>query len=249
MQEIDAALILEGRHYQMAPYRIILMDHLLLIREGIKTIISNIPGLEVIGDVANGIELRKLLEGCAPDMIIINTTIPGVSATEVARDIQAKCPEMKLIFLSTSKSPESLSAALKIGVNGYLLKEDSSRELLDAIKTVRNGQVYISPKVTRQQPSDDNPPALHEGLNVPYDPLTDRERQVLSLVAEGKTDHQIADQLSIKLRTVQRHRFNIRTKLNFKHTADLVKYAIAMGYVRPSEDRPSPTNDYLFPWE
>jgi DNA-binding NarL/FixJ family response regulator len=133
-------------------------------------------------------------------------------------------------MLSMHKSEEFLSMALASGASGYLLKEDSGDELLDAIERIRNGETYLSRKLANQFPSAII--SICRGNHHPaIDPLTARERQVLQMIAEGNTDRQISEALCISIRTVHGHRANIRNKLQLKHTADLVRYAISQGYV------------------
>jgi DNA-binding NarL/FixJ family response regulator len=213
----------------MEPYRIVIADDHVMVREGICNIVNADPGLAVVGQAGDGLELLKVLKQINADMVILDVTMPGLRGLEVAREIHTSHKEIHVLFLSMHKNREFLSLAMAAGAKGYLLKEDSGTELLRAIKVIRNGQTYLSAKLISQYPSDIID--IFTGRDsVTPDALTNRERQVLKLIAEGKTDRQIGELLFISLRTVQRHRFNIRTKLNLKRTADLVKYAIAHHY-------------------
>jgi DNA-binding NarL/FixJ family response regulator len=214
----------------MKPYSIVLADDHLLMREGIREIVKAAPGLTVIGEAGDGLELLKLLKKIQPDMVILDIVMPGLRGIEAAREILSRYPGTSILFLSMHKSREFLTMALEAGAKGYLLKEDSSAELLTAIEEIRNGRTYLSAKMVRQFPTEILGICRGDHKTHP-DPLTNRERQILKLIAEGNTDRHIGEMLFISLRTVQRHRFNIRSKLKLKSTADLVKYALARGFV------------------
>lgn len=213
----------------MADYTIILADDHTLLREGIRTVIESVRGLEVVGEAKDGYELLQLLKRHVPDMVILDISMPGIRGIEVAREIHAHYPRVHILMLSMHKSEEFLSLALEAGACGYLIKEDTSEELLQAIGQIRKGRTFLSTTLAKSLSTDII--GICRGQNRKTgDILTHRERQVLKLIAEGRTDRQIGEMLFISLRTVQRHRYNIRTKLNLKHTADLVKYAITRGY-------------------
>lgn len=213
----------------MRDYHVVLADDHVLLREGIKNLIDAAEGLKVVGEAGDGMELLRILERTRPDLVILDITMPRLRGTEAAHEIRSRFPDMHILFLTMHKSQEFLSMALSIGARGYLLKEDSGKELLQAIDAIRKGRTYLSSKLALEYSTDiigicrGNPDSA-------ADPLTQRERQVLKLIADGNTDRQISELLCISLRTAQRHRYNIRTKLNLKRTAELVKYAIARGY-------------------
>jgi DNA-binding NarL/FixJ family response regulator len=213
----------------MKAYRIILADDHVMMREGIKNMIDAVPGLAVTGETGDGLKLLKLLKKSLPDMVILDISMPGMRGLEAAREIYSLYPDVHVLMLSMHKSEEFLSMALAAGAKGYLLKEDSGDELLLAIDRIRNGETYLSKKLASAFPSAII--SICKGTHkAASDPLTPRERQVLQMIAEGNTDRQISDQLCISVRTVHRHHANIRSKLNLKGTAALVRYAIAQGY-------------------
>lgn len=213
----------------MKEYCIILADDHVMMREGIKNMIDAVEGLAVTGEAGDGLKLLKLLKKTVPDMVILDISMPGMRGIEAAREIHSLYPDVHVLMLSMHKSEDFLSMALDAGAKGYLLKEDSGDELLQAISQIRKGQTYLSKKLASAFPSAILSICQGTHKAVP-DPLTPRERQVLQMIAEGNTDLQISDQFCISVRTVHRHHANIRSKLNLKHTADLVKYAIAHGY-------------------
>jgi DNA-binding NarL/FixJ family response regulator len=213
----------------MTPYSIVLADDYQLVRECIREMINATQGLQVVGEAGDGLTLLKLLKQVNPDLIILDILMPGMRGIEAAREIRARYPGVRILFLSMYKSEEFLAQALAAGASGYLLKEDSSMELLQAIEAIRKGRSYLSARLAMNTPT--NIIDILRGKHiVSTDPLTPRERQVLKLIAEGRTDRQIGELLFISMSTAQRHRHNIRTKLNLRSTADLVKYAIAKGY-------------------
>ena len=214
----------------MSMYKIILADDHALMREGIRNLIDQADDLKVIAETGDGTELLNLLKRTTPDMVILDISMPGLRGIEAAREIHCLYPKVDILILSMHKRQEFLSMALEAGASGYVLKEDTGEELLHAIDQVRHGRTYLSAKLASLYSNDII--SICRGNHKQHaDPLTHREREILKLVAEGHTDRQVSEMLFISFRTVQRHRFNIREKLNLKSTADLVKYAIARGYV------------------
>ncbi len=211
-------------------YRIVLADDHVLVREGIKSLIEKTPGLAVVGEAGDGIALLRLLEKIQPGMVIMDIAMPGLRGLEAAREIQARHPQVKVLILSMYRRREFLSMALAAGAKGYLLKEDTSQELIAAIEEIRKGRTYLSRKLALEFPTEIIG-ICRGNEKIEAEPLTRREREVLKLIAEGLTDREIGAKLFISLRTAQRHHGNIRRKLNLKRTADIVKYAIARGYV------------------
>ncbi len=213
----------------MKDYHIILADDHTMMREGIKNMIDDVPGLAVTGEAGDGLQLLKMLKKSLPDMVILDISMPGLRGIEAAREIHSLYPEIHILMLSMHKSEDFLSMSLEAGAKGYLLKEDSGDELLQAIDQIRKGKTYLSRKLASEFPAAIISICQGDFKAAP-DPLTPRERQVLQMIAEGNTDRQISDQLCISVRTVHRHHANIRSKLNLKGTAALVRYAIAQGY-------------------
>lgn len=214
----------------MKDYTIILADDHVMIREGIRKLIEAENGLKVVGEVGDGLILLKLAKKLHPDMVILDISMPGMRGIEAAREILSHHSDIHVLFLSMHKKEAFFSMALSTGARGYLLKEDSSDELIEAIDCIRKGKTYLSKKLTSEFPAaiisicrGDQPAA--------QDSLTRRERQVLQLIAEGLTDRKIAEKLCISIRTVHRHHANIRNKLGLKRTAELVRYAISQGYI------------------
>jgi len=213
----------------MKGYRIVLADDHAMLREGIKKIINEAEELEVVDEASDGLGLLDILKRNVPDMVILDVAMPKLRGIEVAQDIHKQFPGVAILFLSMHKSREYLQKALAAGARGYVVKEDSGDVLLHAIQTIRKGGSYLSPLMLKEL--SDDPLGLLGGMNrQPEDPLSPRERQILQLIAEGKTSKEIAQLLFISIHTVHNHRKNIRRKLSIRKNADLVKYALKHGY-------------------
>jgi len=218
----------------MDPYRIMLADDHIMLRSGIRKIIEEFEGMEVVGEVGDGLELINMLKKILTDMVILDISMPNLRGIEATREIKYINPDIKILILSMHKSKEYLYQAIAAGAEGYLLKDDSDKELFSAITTIRNDQIYLSPNLSKNLTQDFIETC--QGGNKPLDdPLTAREKQVLKLIAEGNTCKNISNLLYISIRTAQHHRASILKKLNIKKIPDLVKYAIHKGYISSSE--------------
>lgn len=209
-----------------------LADDHVLVRQGLKRILELSGDLEVVGEASDGIELLSLVNRITPDMIILDISMPRLRGIEAIHEVKTIRPDTAILILTMHKDKEYLYLALSSGAKGYLLKEDADKELFSAIENIRQGKTYVSPYFSQELLDDlvqigkgDGKPALD------IDPLTTREREVLKLIAEGKSSKEIGDLLYISARTVDNHRANIMEKLNFKKATDLVKYAIKKGYI------------------
>jgi DNA-binding NarL/FixJ family response regulator len=213
----------------MNSYDIILADDHVLMRQGIKEIIHQGESLNVVGEVGDGLALLKLLNKTRPDMIIMDISMPKLRGIEAATEVKSRYPEIKILVLTMHKDPEFLFHAFAAGADGFLLKEDTNTELFSAIRTVRQNRPYVSPYFSKAL-VDNLVLTCRGGNTFPTDVLTTRERQVLKLIAEGKSNKKMASILNISLFTVQHHRANLIKKLDLDNIADLVKYAIRKGY-------------------
>ncbi len=213
----------------MSSYQIVLADDHLMFRNGLKRIIEESKELLVIGEASDGIELLNLLKKSAPDMVILDLSMPRIRGLEAAHEIKTLYPEVKILILTMHKSKEYLMQALSSRADGYLLKEDTDGELIAAIDTIRRGKIYISPLLAEELTIN-----LVEYINRSGKPLDEtlstREKEVLTLIADGKSNKEIADLLFISPRTVEHHRASINKKLKIQNIVDLVKYAIREGY-------------------
>ncbi|OGP73307.1 MAG: DNA-binding response regulator [Deltaproteobacteria bacterium RBG_16_49_23] len=215
----------------MNPYRIILADDHVILRQGLKRIIEERTGLEVIGEAGCGLELLKILQEVNPNMVILDISMPNLRGIEAINEIKSNHPGTKILILTMHKEKDYLYQAISAGAEGYLLKEDADKELFSAIDTIRRGRTYISPFLSEEPMQDWIQLARGKKELSSTDSLTLREREILKLIAEGKSSKEIADLLYISARTVERHRANLMNKLNLRKTADLVKYAMQKGYL------------------
>jgi DNA-binding NarL/FixJ family response regulator len=202
----------------MKPYRIIIADDHSLIRKGIKILIAQDPGLEVIAEAADGQELLEILKEKRPDMVILDISMPELSGMEALGEIHGLYPDIRVLMLTMHSNVQYCYHAIVAGAHGYLLKDDSDTELLPAIRRIRQGKDYMSPQLASDIP---------EGIrNTTEVHLTPREKQVLKLLVEGLTTKQIAEKLCISPRTVDQHRSNLLKKFGKKKTVDLVNDVI-----------------------
>ncbi len=215
-----------------SPFSILLADDHVMFRRGIRSIIQTLPDVEVVGEASDGFELLELLKKTTPHLVVMDISMPYLRGLEATREIKVLNPDVKVLILTMHKDKEYLFHALSAGAEGYLLKEDADSELISAISTLRKGGTYISPLLSPQLADlfmEKSRPG-GEQMTTTGEPLTVREREILKLIAEGKSSTEVADMLFISSRTVQHHRANIMKKLNIRKTADLVKYAIQKGY-------------------
>ncbi len=219
----------------MAPYRILLADDHTLFRKGIRNIIESAPDLEVVGEAGDGLILLDVLKKNAPDLVILDISMPNLRGLEATREIKILAPKVKVLILTMHKDKEFVYHAVRAGAEGYLIKEDADTELFTAIHTIRNGGNYISPLLSGPLTYELILAAQKGQAAGPPDPLTLREREVLKLIAEGATNKQIAEALSISIRTVENHRANMMQKLKLRKTANLIKYALQYNYISPGD--------------
>ncbi len=216
----------------MSPYRIVLADDHVLVRQGLRRILEESADLEVLGEAGDGLELLDLLRQVTPQLIILDIFMPRLRGIEAIREIKMIQPDANVLILTMHKDKEYLYLALSEGARGYLLKEDADKELFSAIERIRQGKTYVSPYFSEGLVEDIVQLGKGEGMpGLDADPLTAREREIVKLIAEGKSSKEIADLLFISPRTVDNHRAKIMEKLNVKKATDLVKYAIQKGYV------------------
>jgi DNA-binding NarL/FixJ family response regulator len=210
--------------------RIVLADDHSLFRQGLKRILAERPDLEVVGDAADGLKLLRLLKQLKPHLVILDISMPRLRGIEAIHEIRRSYPDIRILVLTMHNDTEYLFEAIAAGADGYLLKDDTEKDLFFGIDMVMQGRVYIS-RFLAEQSRHHWVQILRGKRKLPTpEPLSLRERQVLKLVAEGKSNKEIGDFLCISHRTVERHRSNIMAKLNLTRPIDLVKYAVSKGY-------------------
>jgi DNA-binding NarL/FixJ family response regulator len=211
--------------------RIILADDHVLLRQGVRKILSENTRLEVVGEAGDGLELLRLIKTQAPDIVILDISMPHLRGIEAIREMRAMQPGLRILVLTMHRESDYLFQAISAGADGYLLKEDAEKDLFSAIESVSQGRIYISRFLAEESRRDWVQIRRAAGQAPSGDPLTSREREVLKLIAEGKSSREIGQLLYISHRTVERHRANMMEKLNVNKTADLIRYALAKGYV------------------
>jgi len=215
-----------------AAYRVILVDDHVLVRQGLKTIIEAMPGLEVVGEADDAVQLLALLRRLSADLVVLDISMPHLRGVEAIPKINAIQSPPKILILTMHKEMGLLAAAMSMGASGYVLKEDAVEQLSSAIQKIRVGGVYVSPKLTDELTANWAGGLRGDQGFEPLDErLTVREKEILKLTAEGKSSREIAELLHISPRTAEHHRSSVMRKLSLKGTVELVKYAIANQYL------------------
>lgn len=209
------------------PVRVVVADDHQVVLQGIKSILDR-DGFEIVGEAADGAKAVAQALDLQPDLVVMDVTMPVMTGIEAAVQIRRAMPSAKLILLTVHTENRYILEALRSGVRGYVLKSRAASELLEAIREVLNGRMYLSPGISQTVVEA----YLQQNLGE-AESLTRRELQVLQLVAEGKTTKEIAVSLSVSAKTADSHRSNIMHKLNLHSVADLVRYAIRRGLVQP----------------
>ena len=206
--------------------RIVIADDHTLVRAGLITLMARMQDMEVVGEAGDGREALKLVRDLHPDIALLDIAMPGLNGLEAAERIHNEVPKTKVIILSMHAKEEYVAQALKAGASGYLLKDAATTELDLALKVVAQGQFYLSPSISRQVVDS----YLHGGPTG-LDLLTPRQREILQLVAEGKSTREIAELLHLSVKTVETHRAQLMDRLDIHDVAGLVRYAMNKGLV------------------
>jgi DNA-binding NarL/FixJ family response regulator len=209
--------------------RILIADDHTILRAGMRSLLDNVPGFQVVGEVNNGKDAVYQSGQLKPDLVLIDLSMPKTNGTEAIQHIKTRYPDIKVLVLTVHKTEEYVYAALKAGANGYLLKDDTREELITAITNVMLGKIHLSPGICNEvvmgyltDSDEEKPPSS-------IDLLTTREREVMKLIAEGYRNKDIAEYLSISLKTVEKHRSNMMKKLNLHSASSITSFAIKNG--------------------
>jgi len=208
------------------PTRIVLADDHALVRQGIKSLLER-EGMQVVAEAGDGQEAVRHAESLHPDIVVMDIGMPTLNGMDAARELGRCCPKTKPILLTQHDEDQYVSEALDAGVKGYVLKNQVASDLLLAIQQVLKGQVYLSPGISGAVMA-----AYRSKARRPVDPLTARERQVLQLIAEGKSTKDIASLLGVSVKTAESHRSRLMQKLDIHETASLVRYAVKRGLIQ-----------------
>jgi DNA-binding NarL/FixJ family response regulator len=209
------------------PIRVVLADDHVLVRQGLKSLLER-EEFKVVAEASDGQEAVRQVESLHPDIAIMDISMPMLNGIDAARELGRSSPKTKVILLTQHEEDQYILEALEVGVKGYVLKNQVASDLVHAIQQVSRGMFYLSPGVSRAVIE-----AYRTKSERPADPLTVRERQVLQLIAEGKSTKDIASLLDISVKTAESHRSRLMRKLDIHETATLVRYAVRRGLVQP----------------
>jgi len=206
--------------------RILLADDHVMVRQGFRMILAAQPDMEIVGEAGNGREALELAEKLQPDVVVMDVAMPELNGIEATRRLAASSPRTRVLALSMYKDSVYVREILRAGARGYLLKDAIDRDLLAAVRAVAGGEGYLSPAVSEAVLSD-----YRRHVSDPLDLLSSREREVLQLIAEGKTNKDIASALKLSVYTVEAHRGRIMEKLNLHSVGELVRFALRHGLI------------------
>lgn len=209
------------------PIRILVVDDHRIVREGIRSLMEDIEDIQVIGEAGNGYECVDLVDSLNPDVILMDLMMPQMDGLEATRQITAKHLNIHILVLTSFIADEKVFPAIKAGARGYLLKDSGSKELIDAIRKVHRGEPSLAPEIAQKVLSEISQATPSERLTP--DPLTARELQVLKLVAQGKSNKQIAGELNISMHTARTHVNRILNKLHLANRVQATLYALRAG--------------------
>jgi two-component system response regulator NreC len=211
--------------------RILIADDHGVLRAGLRSLLNAEPDLEVVGEVGDGEEALRLTRALQPDIVLMDVSMPGCGGIEATRQLKEIAPGVRVLILTVHEDTSLLQQAIQEGASGYILKRAAESELVNAIRAVYRGDLYIHPALTRALLSGTSLMPADEQVSVGV--LSPREVEVLRLIAQGYTNRQIADLLTISVRTVESHRANLMSKLNLHSRVELVRYANDHNLIKP----------------
>ena len=220
--------------------RLVLVEDHAILREGLRALLELEPDLEIAGEATNGIDAVALVESLSPTLVITDIALPGRSGIELIRCLRDVRSEVKILVLTAHGSEEYIRAALNAGTDGYVLKDASRADLLQAVRAVLSGQTYLCSSVTAKVVSGYLHSKTEEAAQISAEHVTSREREVLTRVALGQSNKLIARSLGVSVKTVEKHRSNLMRKLTLHNTAAVTRFAIRHGMVTAADlDKPS----------
>ncbi|HEY6099439.1 MAG TPA: response regulator transcription factor [Anaeromyxobacter sp.] len=210
--------------------RVLIVDDHAILREGVRALLQLHPDLEVVGEASNGTEAIEAAARLDPDVVLMDIAMPGLGGIEAALEMRKQGRRARILILSQYEDREYVRRLLKAGVAGYVLKKSAGAELANAIRAVHKGGLVLDPEVARTAMEESGPAA--PGADDPYEALTDREKQVLKLVADGRSNKEVAEVLGISVKTAMSHREHVMEKLGVHNRTELVRFAIKKGVIR-----------------
>jgi DNA-binding NarL/FixJ family response regulator len=216
----------------MSSIRVLIADDHAIVRDGVRALLALSEDITVVGEAANGQQAIELARSLAPDVILMDIAMPGLGGLEATLEIRKDNPQAKILVLTQYEDREYIRRFLKAGVSGYVLKKAAGSELTSAIRAVSRGGLVLDPDVAREAMREQVGSATPGRAADPYETLTDREKQVLKLVAEGHSNKEVAELLDISVKTAMSHREHIMQKLDLHSRTDLIKFALQQGVIR-----------------
>ena len=215
----------------MNPVRILLADDHTVMRNGLRLLLERQPNLQVVGEAADGRQAVALCESANPDVVIMDIGMPNLNGIEAARQIVNRNPRTAIAILSMHSDESYVIRALKAGARAYLLKDSAEADLLAAVRALTEGKSFFSPAISKILVEDYMRQLESRGVEDTYELLTNREREILQLLAEGRTNKVVANMLNLSLYTVETHRTHILQKLNLHSVPELILYAVRKGII------------------
>ncbi len=205
---------------------VFLADDHVMVREGLAALIAREPDINVVGQDGRGLKVVEGVLACKPDVLVLDIVMPGINGLGICRELSRKAKDTSVLILTMYDDEQFIARALEYGASGYLLKEAAGDQLAIAVRSVAQGKFYLGPGIPKRVLD-----RIGQGETDPYETLTTRERQVFQLIAESRTNRQIADELGLAVKTVDTHRSHLMRKLNIHDQTTLVKFAIRKGIV------------------
>jgi len=215
----------------MNPIRILLADDHTVMRNGLRLLLERQPNLSVVGEASDGRETVRAAESFSPDVVVMDIAMPNLNGIEAARQITAARPETAIVILSMHSDESYVIRALKAGARAYLLKDSAEGDLIAAIRAISEGKSFFSPAISRILVEDYMRQLEQQHAEDTYELLTAREREILQLLAEGKTNKEVASMLNLSVYTIETHRTHILQKLNLHNVPELILYAVRKGII------------------
>jgi DNA-binding NarL/FixJ family response regulator len=212
--------------------RVLVADDHTLVREGVRALLATAGDIEVVAEAADGREAVERARAAAPDVILIDIAMPGLGGLEAVPMLKREVPNAKVLVLTQYEHADYVRRFLRLGVAGYVLKKAAGSELVAAIRAAHRGGLVLDPAIAREAMAEAAPGVADTAD--PYDSLTERERQVLKLVAEGRSNKEVAGFLDVSVKTAMTHREHVMQKLNLHDRTELTRYALRRGIIRDS---------------
>jgi DNA-binding NarL/FixJ family response regulator len=216
----------------VARIRVLIADDHGLMRAGVKALLTATEDIEVVGEAEDGDEAIREVRRLEPDIVLMDVAMPGLGGLEATLVIRKEKPDVKILVLTQYDDREYVSRFLRAGVAGYVLKKAAAAELVAAIRAVARGGLVLDPEIARDVLNEQGREGSADGVEDPYETLTDREKQVLKLVAEGSSNKEIAETLDISVKTAMAHREHLMEKLGVHSRTELIKFALRRGVIR-----------------